>query len=224
VDLVAPYYAPELSVPAMVALVPATDLLGFAQYAISSPNEATPFVSASLTALHRWYRGAEGLETLFTDQEPTHFATEIPRLMDTGCDLASLFQGVTAASEAFQPSTVTHAAAGSWDGLLPWSCYLSQNSMATTPIRRLRRTPTLFVLAQNDAIIHLPSERASFSRLCAMGYDLQYLECAGASHVDGALWSIPEQLAWLKERLAGKPIPAEDACRLKPPVRCSAER
>jgi pimeloyl-ACP methyl ester carboxylesterase len=224
VDLVAPYYAPELSVLAMVAVVPATDLLGFAEHAISSPNEATPYLCASLTALHRWYRGTEPLDALFTEEAPTHFATEIPRLMDTSCDLASSFEGATSASDIFQPTIITHVGARSWDALVPWSCYLRENSMATTSIRRLRRTPTLFILAEADAIVHPASERASFTRLCAVGYELQYLECAGAGHIDGALWSIPEQLAWLRERLAGKPIPPEELCRLKPPTHCSAER
>ena len=223
-DLVAPYYAPELDVRAAVALVPATDLFGWAQFGMSAPTDATQFVSASMVALHAWYGGTAPLDALFTDKDPTHFATEIPRLMTTGCSLSAITQGATAGTDIFQPPIVAAATAANWDTVPPWACYLKQNSLHSTPIRRLRRTPTLFVVAQNDSIIPPVSERASFQRLCGLGYQLQYLECAEATHVNGALWSIPEQLTWLKARLAGTPIAAADSCQLKAAVRCAAQR
>lgn len=35
---------------------------------------------------------------------------------------------------------------------------------------------------------------------------LEYIECQGASHTQGAIWSLPEQFSWVRDRLDGKPL------------------
>jgi hypothetical protein len=87
----------------------------------------------------------------------------------------------------------------------------------------LRTPPTLFVTSGNDTLVEVGVERADFPRLCGMGYQLEYLECADAGHSEGAVWSLPEQVAWLKDRLAGKPIAADRLCQVQAPTRCSGQ-
>jgi acetyl esterase/lipase len=222
-DLVAPYYAPELEVRATVALVPPTDLLGLAQYALSGVNPATQAFAAVMTAMHFWYEGQEGLDTLLCSDAPRSLSTEVPRLMYSGCEASGLFDGVSAVSQVFVPSVLEPVVAGAWGQVQPWACYLRENSIPWTSIRRLRRTPTLFVLSGNDTLVYTPPERADFLRLCSLGYELQYLECEGAGHAEGAVLSLPEQVAWVKDRLAGRPIAADDLCRQRPAVRCSGQ-
>jgi hypothetical protein len=222
-DLVAPYYAPEFDVRANVALVPPTDLPGIAQYALGSVNEATGAFAAVLTALHFWHQGSEGLDTLFTNQDPWSFPTSVPEAMYSGCDAADKFKDVTEVSQVYLQDVIDKGLAGQWDALQPWGCYLQTNSITWTPITRLRETPTLFVVSQNDTLVYAPAERADFPRLCGMGYQLQYLECTDAGHAEGAIWSLPEQVAWVKDRLDGKPIAAADLCVVKDAVRCQGQ-
>ena len=222
-DLVAPYYAPELKVRANVALVPPTDLPGIAQYALGSVNDATGAFAAVLTALHFWHQGSAGLDTLFTDADPWHFPTAVPDAMYSGCDAADRFKDVTEVSQVYLQDVIDKGLAGEWDALTPWGCYLQTNSITWTPITRLRDTPTLFVVSQNDTLVYAPAERADFPRLCEKGYQLQYLECTDAGHADGAIWSLPEQVAWVKDRLDGKSIAAADLCVIKDAVRCQGQ-
>jgi hypothetical protein len=62
--------------------------------------------------------------------------------------------------------------------------------------------------------------RSEFEHLCSLGYQLHYEECIGAAHTDGAIWSLPDQISWVQDRLAGKP--PTDMCVLHDPVCCPA--
>ncbi|MFA5183878.1 MAG: hypothetical protein WC405_21450, partial [Syntrophales bacterium] len=50
------------------------------------------------------------------------------------------------------------------------------------------------------------------------GYDMDYLECKYAKHVEGGTWSMPEQMEWASGRLAGKPL--ANPCIRTDPVCC----
>lgn len=221
-DLVAPYYAPEFDVVASVALVPPTDLLALAEYAMSSPNPATAAFGAVVTAQHLWYEGTADLGTFLVNTPERPLATLVPSLMYSGCDAGTAFDGITMVSEVYQADVIAGITSRDWDALAPWSAYLRDNSIATSPIPRLRDTPTLFVLSENDTLVYTPPEREDFDRLCGQGWTLDYLECAGAGHTEGALWSLPEQLEWVEARLAGTPVAAP--CQRRAPVMCSAQR
>jgi len=175
-DLVAPYYAPELDVRATVALVPPTDLLGIAAYALGSVNDATGAFAAVLTALNFWHQGSAGLDTLFTSGAPYDFPTAVPEVMYSGCSADGAFNGVTEVSQVYLPDVITKGTTGQWDALQPWGCYLETNSITWSPIARLRDTPTLFVVSQNDTLVYAQAERDDFPRLCGQGRQLQYLE------------------------------------------------
>jgi dienelactone hydrolase len=222
VDLLAPYYAPRLDVLATVALVPPSDLLGLADYAVSSYNPATEAVAAVLVSAHYWYEGSEPFDALLSSVTPWDVANTFPEAMYSGCDSDAVFDGATAVEHVYASDLLDTVADG-WESAEPWACYLRENSFATTSIPRLSTTPTLYVVSENDNLVYSPVCRADFDRLCAEGYQLEYLECADAGHADGALWSMPEQVAWVNARLAGDPIDPARLCQQSAPVRCTGQ-
>ncbi len=78
----------------------------------------------------------------------------------------------------------------------------------------------LVVLSEDDDLVYTPVVRDDFDRLCGLGYRLDYLECADAGHAEGAAWSLPEQVAWLDDRLAGVELDAATVCQRSAPVTC----
>jgi hypothetical protein len=143
--------------------------------------------------------------------------------MYAGCSADDTFDGITEVAQVYQPDVIAASQGADFGSFSPWGCYLKENSIPWTSIQKVKTTPTLFVTSQNDTLVYTPVEREDFPRLCAMGYALDYLECANARHTEGAIWSLPEQIAWVQDRLAGQPIPAADLCVVKPAVSCSGE-
>lgn len=222
-ERLAPYYAPEVDVCCGVAMIPVTDLYAFAQHALSGMNPGTQYLAAILTAQHRWYEGVEPLSEVFTDASPLHVASAVPEAMDTTCDADSAFGDATRIEDLFAPTFVSGVRAGDWDALGPWSCYLRESSIATTSIPRASDTPLLVVYGEEDHLIDTPTQAEDFDRLCGQGYRMELLECAGAGHADAALWSLPEQIAWIQDRLAGAPLDPARQCVRTAPIACSAQ-
>jgi len=80
------------------------------------------------------------------------------------------------------------------------------------------------VLGQKDELVDVPTERASFAAMCGQqGYRMQLIECADAGHAAAGAWSLPEQRAWIEDRLAGMPMDEAKTCVLEDPVQCSAQ-
>ena len=215
VDLVAPYYDPRLRIRAAVAGIPATDLTALAKSDLSSLHEGTKFSLARLVAHHDWYEAAESLDSIFTSP----FADEWPRTMETTCSGDVSLQAA-AVSDLVQADFLDQVMSDRWDDLGTLGCTLRENSITLSPVQRLRKTPTYFVMGAADDLVPPASQRADFEALCGQGHRLQHLECAGATHEDTALWAIPEVFAWLLARVAGEPLDDEDICRLNQPVRC----
>lgn len=223
-ELYAPYYAPEFELSGAVALVPPTDLLGLAAHALTVAGPTTVALAGAMVSLDRYYSDGSSVGSLLTDEPPTQFASQLPALMDSTCDPTQLFENIDDVSQIFQPEALAHAQADSFAGWEPFGCYASENSFATTSVERHSDTPFLFVLGENDDLVHSPVEREDFDRLCSRGYRMQYLECAGAGHVEGATWSIPEQVRWLEARVRGEPLPSDAVCQRGPPTACEGQK
>ena len=204
-------------------MVPPTDLLALVSYAVSGSNPATEAMMAILVSHHYWYEGDEPFESLLSTVDPWNGALNLPDAMYSGCDAGDVFDGATAVEHVYAGDLLASVSGDGWESVDPWSCYLRENSFATTSVPRLADTPTLVVVAEDDTLVYSPTVRDDFDRLCGLGYQLEYLECAGADHVQGALWSVPEQLAWLEARLAGEPIDPARLCQRTAAVRCSGQ-
>ena len=105
-----------------------------------------------------------------------------------------------------------------WSALPDWGCRLGENSLLSAVVPRGHAAPVFIVTAEEDDLVVAAPTRDDVPRLCDAGYDVQYHECAGASHTAGAANSLPVQWAWIQDRLAGRPI--SGACVVGPPVDC----
>jgi len=216
VDRVAPYYNPRVRIRAAVAGIPAVDLTALAKSDLGKLHEGTRFTLAMLAAHHDWYQAAENLDSIFTSP----FADEWLQTMETTCS-GDVALEASAVTDLVRADFVDRALSDRWDELGTLGCSLRENTITQSPIQRLLKTPTYFVMSEADELVPPASQHAAFETLCAQGHRLQHLECQGASHEDTALWAIPEVFAWLQARVAGEPLADADVCRLNQPVRCS---
>ena len=216
-DRYAPGYAPELDIVANVALVPPTDSLGLATHGVTVPGPTTVALAAVLVANHAWYASTTALDQVLTDEDPFYLASTLPELMAGGCDFDSL-DGLSAIDQVYQPGFVEAAGTGDWNAAEPWSCFLRMATLNATEIPRDGDTPTLFVVSGEDDLVASDVVRQDFVVLCDQGYRMEYLECEGAGHSEGAVDSLPYQWQWVQARLAGDPL--TDVCVQSDPVDC----
>lgn len=225
-ELWGPWYAPEFKVPGVVSLVPPHQLMTLMQVSISDIVNSTGLFLISLAATHLWYGGdPEQLDDIFTDVEPYYLASTISTMIypteECEIDIEGDIDDLTL-QDAFTQDFIDAASTADWDNIGPWKCYYMENSLSSSSIPPARHTPTLMVYGQNDDLVLLSTQKDDFTTLCNMGYQLQYKECAGAGHTQAALWSMPEQFQWIRDRFAGVPIDAEDVCVFHEPEICSA--
>lgn len=223
VELLAPYYAPEYSVPAVVAMIAPSDLLAVFVDAALNIRPGTGLLTISLITMSIWYGATDKLADVLTNEEPYFFADKALELIfpEEVCELGEDIEiDSIGVEDLFSPNFLENVAQGQWDGLGPYPCFYLENSLATSSVPPLRFTPTLMTYGENDDLVPTALMREDFSRLCGMGYKLEYLECAGAGHSEGAIWSLPEQFAWVAERLAGTPQNEAAVCAVTSPVCC----
>ncbi|MBN1772854.1 MAG: hypothetical protein JXB32_16405 [Deltaproteobacteria bacterium] len=220
VDRLAPYYAGELELRGVVATVPPSDLLGQGEMALSSVIDATGNTIAFLGLAAPWYGHAERLDEVFVPP----LDAEIPAALGASCDPEDDLPDYTALTEVFPAPLLEATAAGTLGATDPWGCLFAENGLTTTSIARLPPAApsygVLFVLAENDGLVDTPTERAAFGTLCAQGMRMEYLECAGAGHVDGTFWALPEIIDFADARMTDEPFESSTLCELQAPVRC----
>ncbi len=208
-------YLPEAELVATVAVVAPTDLLGMATHATNHFASATAGLVGVLTANHDWYEGAAPL----SDALVPALADALPDALT--CSDGGLFDAASGVEDVFSPDFLASAQVGAWDDLDPWRCYLEQATLRRSAVPRGGDGPVLFVIAGADDLVVAEVERADVPLLCDAGYTLDVLECADASHVDGAARSLPYQLEWVRDRFAG--LPVHDAtCVLPESIDCDA--
>ncbi len=208
----APYYAPDLLPLAVVASVPPADIVAELVRATETRVDATVNTANVLPAWGDWY----GLDNSALLMPPLD--TDIPLWLHEHCGIGGV-PGSATLEEIFTAPFLASASAG-FTGDDPWSCAVRENSLPHTSVASLMSIPTLFVLSENDELVHTPAERLAFDTLCEQGMEMEYLECAGATHTEGAVGSVTAQLEFLRARLAGETWPAAVRCDRTPPVAC----
>lgn len=202
-----------------MALVPPSDSLGLATHAVTVAGPTTVALAAVLTTNHAWYGAPGSLDEVLTDEAPTFLASSIEAALAEHCDGGDLLDGIETIEQIYQPGFAAAAAAGEWDAIEPWSCYLATSTVRLSPVPLETTTPTLFVVSGEDDLVAADVTRADFQQLCDAGYSMEYLECEGASHTEGAALSLPFQWEWVQARLAGEPLAAP--CTYTDPVDCA---
>lgn len=222
-ELYGPYYAPEFDVQAVVAMVPPSDLTALLVEAMANFSEDLDgLLMASITAMRSWYDAPSDLYGVLTNVDPYYLADNAESYVYVEGEECNPMDGIEAdeVSDIYIPEFSSAVLDGRWEDVSPWGCYFDENSLATSSVPPLRATPTLMVYGENDTLVVTSTQVPDFDQLCEQGYQLDYYECAGAGHVDGATWSLPEQYDWLQARLAGEPIPQAEVCLRQAPVCC----
>ena len=207
-------YLPEITIEATVALVPPTDLTGIAYAALAETIDATGGLAGAWIGQNSWFGAGDLSEVLL---EP--IAAALPGEMMESCGSFPSIEGVETMDQLFQPAVIDAAAAGTLEQLEPWGCYLRQADLASSVIPREVDPPVLVVLSEADQLVVTDPVRASLPILCDQGYDIEHLECAGADHTEGATSSLPYQIDWVADRLAG--VPLEGTCVINAPIDCA---
>lgn len=216
--LYAPYYAPEFTVAGALALIAPPNVKAQVEASLASYTDSSAISAAAVTALSRWYCITEPLDQVLTNTAPHHFSKLFPQLMDSECSFDQSKYKVTQINELFTDKFIAAAKGGSWQGYDTWSCILAENSLPSSSVKPKNHPPVLYVVAENDELVHASQQRISFDLLCQEGYQMEYLECKGANHVQGGTWSLSEQFDWAADRLAGKPL--TQACKRSAAVCC----
>lgn len=221
VDRIGAYYAPELALMGTAATVPPADLVSQTDRALRATVPATANVVAFFGASTAWYELDGRLSEVFR----APYDTSIPEALATSCSPS--LRGV-AREDLFQASLLASVEDGrSVATFEPWGCLARENGITSTEIPRAPKVPSygiLWVLGEEDTLVDSAIERDSFATLCADGYRMTYLECAGASHTRATTWALPEIIDFSRERLAERPLAGDDVCRVNAPTRCRATR
>lgn len=222
VERYAPHYAPEIRLAAVVALVPPTDLLGLARYGATTWGETARTMTAVLAAMGDWYGNPRDLGAVITDVSPAFLASSLREWMATGCGSPPVFREVQSLEETYTGDFLEKAAAGRWDELDPWGCYLGVNSVHGSPVPRVRDVPVLATFGERDDLVITPVELADMERLCGQGYRIEVLECAGEGHTSGLVSMVSYAHAWTQARIRGDPWDPARVCHLVGPEDCAA--
>jgi dienelactone hydrolase len=220
VDRLAPYYAREIELAGTVATVPPADMLGQMSRALDQLVKASGNTAAFLGASAGWYGYGDRLDEVFV----APLDEQVPQALGGGCDFDDLMPTPTSTADFFQQPLIAAARAGNLAAVEPWGCITSVNGLTSTTVERIAPESDfygiLFVLGENDELVHTPIERESFETLCAQGMKMEYLECAGAEHGETTLLALPEILDFVDARLAGEAFDSPSICEISAPVTC----
>jgi len=222
VDRFAPHYAPELGLVATVALIPPTDLVEGCTTVLQELLPGTFNCTSAFVAMRQWYGRPDSLYGVFTNEEPHFLADRLPQWAATACESDEDIGDLTEITDIFETEFQQRAAAGLWDQLPPWGCYLRENSVWGASVAHARDLPILAVFGEEDDLLDTVAERDAILGLCGQGYRIQHLECAGKGHTAAGLAAMPYALGWIRQRLAGEPWPEAEVCAIQAPVDCDS--
>lgn len=216
----APYYAPELNIKGAVWGIPPTDLEAHMQRALNEMVSASGNTALFFMSSNDWYTGEPAN---YSDVFISPYDTTLYNAAKTKCDFDDEIDEseVTELSHLFSSEVLS---AAQLDPFLkdfdPWQCYMKENSVVSTSIPRIDDIPVFMILSENDTLVYSDIERASMQKLCDQGYQIQFKECAGASHSKGFLWSLDDQMDWLDARMRNEPL--TDICTVHAAETCSS--
>lgn len=217
VERLTPYYARELRLRGVVAAIPVADVVGEAERSFAARTDGTQYFAAMLATAPAWYGAQDRLGEIFVAPEDV----DLPAALAAVCSPTIPVDPI----EGLLTSTIRDAAAaGTLADVPTWGCLLSESSLLDTSIPRLSTASdpsygVLFLTGESDTLLPPSIEGPAYDTLCAAGMPLEFVECAGAGHVDAALWSIGETLDFFEARVRGDAFSPE--CTRPLAARCS---
>lgn len=215
----APWYLPSADIVGVAASVPPTDLVALGEHGAANFGPTTAALAAAMTTHKEWYGFEAPLSDVLTDEDPAFLASTLLETMNTECSLGSAADGLDAVDQIYTEAFLA-AAAEDLPSLPEWGCAFENNSLVSAPFERISDTPVLYVISGDDQLVYHETNRADVPRLCEQGYDLEVIECEGASHTEGAVASLHLQWRWVQDRINGVPFSAP--CALPEPIDCAA--
>ena len=209
-------YLPDYTSVGVIAAIPPSDPVALGERAVTVWSETTWGVAAAMVSMQQYYDGPPLSEVLMPE-----LAELMPKEMAEKCNGFELPDGIEGVDQVFTPAAIQAAQSGDFSGLEPWECYLQQGVVRESTIERVSTAPVFMVLAADDNLAWAPPAREDITALCAQGYEIEHLECAGASHVDGAVDSLPQQLDFVSRMFVGDAL--VESCVIQEPVVCSGE-
>lgn len=174
-DRYAGAYAPELRIRGVVAAVPVTDPAALASRGITTWSDTSAGIAAALTTMADWYR----TDAPLSDVLVAPYDTTVPEALVTGCGESNPFDGASSVEEIYTGAVRSAAASGDWDAVAPWGCFLEDSVLRESDIPRGSDAPVLVVTAEGDDLAWPAPVRDDVPALCAQGYRVEHVECAG---------------------------------------------
>ncbi len=207
-------YLPDYTSVGVIAAIPPSDPMALAERATSVWSDTTWGVAAAMVSMQQYYEGPP-----LSDVLAPELAELMPGEMAEKCSGFEVLEGIESVEDVFTQPAIDAAQSGDFSGLEPWECYLQQGVIRESTIERVSTAPVYMILAEDDDLAWAPPAREDITALCAQGYEIEHLECAGASHVDGAVDSLGQQLDFVARMFAGDALVA--SCEIQEPVVCS---
>lgn len=201
-DRLVTHYLPEARPIGTIAAVPPTDLRGLTRSALTELSPASGGLAGGLVGMASWH----GDISLLSEVLLPPYDTSVFEAMSSSCNPGSLLRGVSAVDDIFTERAIHAARDDAFHAFPPFDCYLREGSLLTSPVEREHDAPVFLQISGHDELVLADVERLNAPRLCEAGYTVDYLECEGASHTQGAAWSLPAQLTWALDRAAGEPV------------------
>lgn len=207
-------YLPEVTVVGVLASIPATDLRALGERAATHFGDTTAGMAAGIVTMHAWFEADAPLSEVLV---PPLDTVAPDTLWSTCTDYGAAFDDIDTVEQVFTDdfrSAVTTDAE-----LPPWTCFLDSATLRTSTIPRGSTAPVLIVTAENDDLAWPEPVHADIPALCAQGYEIEHVQCAGADHVGGAVQSLDYQLTWAARAAAGEALDTD--CAVSAPIDCS---
>ena len=149
------------------------------------------------------------------------FATQLPDLLSSSCE-PDLDPEPTRVEEIFTAEYRAAVTSGTLATAFPEvHCGLAMGDLANSAVPYRSDAPVLYVVSELDELVLAGPTRDAYGDLCDAGYTMNYIECAGADHTEGALWSLGQVMDWLKDRVDG--LPLQGACTQPPAMTCDLQ-
>lgn len=217
-------YLPEVQIAGVVAAIPATDPLALATLGATTTSDTTRAITAALVTGAAWHEGVAPVSEVIL----APFDATVPEALASECEgWDDAFQAAEAPEQIFTPAFLSAAAAGGdWsEALLPWSCYLGEGVLRDSAIPRGSTAPVLVVTGERDELAWPQPTHDDVLALCAQGYRIEHVQCAGADHTGAAVAALPKMIAWALAAGRGEdPSEGATTCAIGAPVACEALR
>ena len=224
-ELLGAYYAPEYEVAGIASILPPTSLFSIIRSGMQSFSAPTAFAVPMFVTMRYWYGAPENMRGILINEEPLKIADNVEDWVYTldECNAGDHLDGdeVNQVEHIYTQEAIDAIVGERWQDIAPWDCYIREAGLTTSSVPPLRFTPTLIVWSELDDLALTEKLRGDVGILCDLGYRIEHLECQGAGHAEGAVWALPEQLNWLRDRLDGKPLDEGRLCTLHAPICCS---